>query len=61
MLNETYKLSDKTEEWVGLAGISSSMRRLDTEYLVKILRAGLKSILTKAADDIKSKIETIKE
>ena len=57
MLKETYKLSSNTEEWVGLAGLSSSARRLDSEGLVKVLRAGLKSILTKTADDISSKLK----
>lgn len=51
-----YQLSQNTEEWVGVAGLASTGRRLDREMLTKVLRAGLKDVLGRAADDVSSTI-----
>lgn len=55
LIDAPYQLSENTEEWVGLAGLSSSARRLDNNYLVKILQAGLKNVLGLAATDVAAK------
>lgn len=47
-----FTLSQNTREWVGLAGLASTGRRLDNEHLVKIIRAGGQNVLGRAADDI---------
>ncbi len=52
LLSDIYRLNANTEEWVGLAGLASRARSLDNDHLVQILRAGLKDVLTRAADDI---------
>jgi hypothetical protein len=51
-----FRLSQHTDEWVGVAGIASTARRLDNEHLVRILHAGAQNVLTQAADAIAASI-----
>ncbi len=52
ILEKRFSASRNADEWVGIAGLASTARRLDQETLVKFLQAGLKDCLTKAADEI---------
>lgn len=56
LMNQPYSLSENRDEWVGIVGLASTVRRLDSEMLVKILRTGLKDILTSAAGDIRATV-----
>lgn len=52
ILQKPFTASRNADEWVGIAGLASTARRLDVDTLVKFLRVGLKDCLTKAADEI---------
>ncbi len=57
VLQDSYKLKEDTTEWVGVAGIASSARRLDNNFLVNVLQAGLKDVLGRAAADVQAKVQ----
>lgn len=56
LLRDTYKLKEDTTEWVGVAGLASTARRMDNNFLVKVLQAGLKDVLVRAATDVQAKV-----
>ncbi|RMH58167.1 MAG: hypothetical protein D6679_05355 [Candidatus Hydrogenedentota bacterium] len=57
LIDDTYALNKDTTTWVGLAGLSSSARRMDRTELVKFLHAGAKDVLGRAADDIAARVK----
>lgn len=56
LLQDSYKLKEDTTQWVGVAGLSSTARRMDNNFLVNVLQAGLKDVLTRAATDVRAKV-----
>lgn len=52
MFTKSYDLSSDSAAWVGLMGLTSTARGWDRPGLAKLLRAGLKELLSEAAADV---------